>query len=143
MIHTSSSTVRVMVGGDYREQARAWLADDPDADTRAELESLLAAGDDAELAARFGARLQFGTAGLRGELGAGPNRMNRALVRRAAAGLAAYLGPERRVVIGYDHRHKSKDFAHDSAAVMAAAGVRVLVLAGPLPTPILAFAITH
>src|SRR4051812_29830266 len=100
-----------MPAAGYRAQAEAWLAEDPDPDTRAEVEALLAAGDDAALADRFGARLQFGTAGLRGELGAGPNRMNRALVRRAAAGLAGYLGPGRRVVIGYDHRHKSDAFA--------------------------------
>jgi phosphomannomutase len=132
-----------MAAVDHRDEARAWLADDPDPDTRAELESLLASGDDAGLADRFGARLQFGTAGLRGELGAGPNRMNQALVRRAAAGLARYLGPGRRVVIGYDHRHKSRTFAHDSAAVMAAAGLRAVVLPRPLPTPVLAFAIKH
>ena len=143
MIHSSSSTVRVVAGVDYREQARQWLADDPDPDTRAELETLLSAGDEVALADRFSARLQFGTAGLRGELGAGPNRMNRALVRQAAAGLAHHLGSGRRIVIGYDHRHKSKEFAHDSAAVMAAAGLQVMVLPGPLPTPILAFAITH
>src|SRR5882757_5218411 len=100
MIHTSSSTVRVVAGVDYREQARRWFDDDPDVDTRNELEALLSAGDDAALEDRFGARLQFGTAGLRGELGAGPNRMNRALVRQAAAGLAHYLGPGQRVVIG-------------------------------------------
>src|SRR3954471_22635409 len=110
----------------YREQAHEWLGQDPDPETRAELSAMLAAGTD--LADRFGARLQFGTAGLRGELGAGPNRMNRALVRQAAAGLARYLGPGRGVVIGYDHRHKSEDFALDSAAVMAGAGLRVMVL---------------
>lgn len=128
---------------DHTAQARAWLAEDPDPDTRAELESLLRAGDDAAIADRFGARLQFGTAGLRGELGAGPNRMNRALVRRAAAGLARYLGAGRRVVIGYDHRHKSSEFAHDSAAVLAAAGLTVKLLPRPLPTPVLAFAVKH
>jgi len=128
---------------DYQERARAWLADDPDPDTRAEVEQLLATGDDAALADRFGARLQFGTAGLRGEIGAGPNRMNRALVRRAAAGLARYLGPGRRIVIGHDHRHKSEDFARDSAAVMAGAGLRVLLLPRMQPTPLLAFAIKH
>jgi phosphomannomutase len=132
-----------MASSGYRTQAEQWLADDPDPDTRAELEALLAAGDDAALADRFSTRLQFGTAGLRGELGAGPNRMNRALVRRAAAGLARYLGPGRRVVLGYDHRHKSEAFAHDSAAVLAAAGLQVALLPRPLPTPVLAFAIKH
>ena len=72
-------------------EARAWLAEDPDPDTRAELQQLLDTGDADGLSARFATRLQFGTAGLRGELGAGPNRMNRALVRRAAAGFARYL----------------------------------------------------
>ena len=127
----------------WRDAARAWQAEDPDPDTRSELAGLLAAGDDAALADRFGARLQFGTAGLRGELGAGPNRMNRALVRRAAAGLAGYLGRGKKVVIGYDARHKSSDFAHDSAAVLAAAGVDAVLLPRPLPTPVLAFAVRH
>jgi phosphomannomutase len=109
------------------------------------VESLLDAGDAAGLASRFGARLQFGTAGLRGELGAGPNRMNRALVRRAAAGLAAYLRARggRRVVIGYDARHKSREFALDSAAVFAGAGLDALLLPDHLPTPVLAFAVAH
>jgi phosphomannomutase len=129
----------------YIDAARAWLAEDPDPDTRAEVQSLLDAGDDAGLAARFGARLQFGTAGLRGELGAGPNRMNRALVRRAAAGLASYLRERggRRVVIGYDARHKSREFALDSAAVFAGAGLSAMVLPDHLPTPVLAFAVLH
>jgi phosphomannomutase len=109
------------------------------------VQSLLDAGDAAGLASRFGARLQFGTAGLRGELGAGPNRMNRALVRRAAAGLAAYLRARggRRVVIGYDARHKSREFALDSAAVFAGAGLDALLLPDHLPTPVLAFAVAH
>ena len=75
----------------YEAAASQWLAEDPDPDTRAELAALVAAGDTDELADRFSARLQFGTAGLRGALGAGPNRMNRAVVIRAAAGLASYL----------------------------------------------------
>jgi phosphomannomutase len=127
----------------WRDAAWAWQAEDPDPDTRSELAHLLAAADDAALADRFGARLQFGTAGLRGELGAGPNRMNRALVRRAAAGLARYLGRGNKVVIGYDARHKSSEFAHDSAAVFAAAGVDAVILPRPLPTPVLAFAVRH
>ncbi|MGA4839963.1 phospho-sugar mutase [Streptomyces sp. G45] len=132
-------------------RARAWLDEDPDAETRDELAKLIAAADApdvrADLAARFGGTLQFGTAGLRGELGAGPMRMNRSVVIRAAAGLAAYLKGKGHgdglVVIGYDARHKSADFARDTAAVMVGAGLRAAVLPRPLPTPVLAFAIRH
>jgi phosphomannomutase len=128
-------------------RAKAWLAEDPDAETREELAKLIDAGDTAELTARFSGTLQFGTAGLRGELGAGPMRMNRAVVIRAAAGLAAYLKAKGQtdglVVIGYDARHKSADFARDTAAVMTGAGLRAAVLPRPLPTPVLAFAIRH
>ncbi|MFH8614164.1 phospho-sugar mutase [Streptomyces sp. NPDC017979] len=136
---------------DLMERAATWLAEDPDPDTRTELAELIeaarAGGDTAELAARFAGTLQFGTAGLRGELGAGPMRMNRAVVIRAAAGLAAYLKAEGQgdglVVIGYDARYKSADFARDTAAVMVGAGLRAAVLPRPLPTPVLAFAIRH
>lgn len=130
-------------------RARTWLAEDPDADTRDELAKLIDAGDVTELAERFRGTLQFGTAGLRGELGAGPMRMNRAVVIRAAAGLAAYLKANGHtdgtgtVVIGYDARHKSADFARDTAAVMVGAGLKAAVLPRPLPTPVLAFAIRH
>ncbi|AZS85411.1 phospho-sugar mutase [Streptomyces griseoviridis] len=128
-------------------RAQAWLDEDPDPDTRGELAALIKAGDDAELAERFAGTLQFGTAGLRGELGAGPMRMNRSVVIRAAAGLAAHLRAggqgDGLVVIGYDARHKSADFARDTAAVMTGAGLRAAVLPRPLPTPVLAFAIRH
>ncbi|MGW6263019.1 phospho-sugar mutase [Streptomyces sp. NPDC055085] len=128
-------------------RAKAWLAEDPDAETREELAKLVDAEDVTELAARFAGTLQFGTAGLRGELGAGPMRMNRAVVIRAAAGLAAYLKAKGEtgglVVIGYDARHKSADFARDTAAVMTGAGLRAAVLPRPLPTPVLAYAIRH
>ncbi|WP_328553786.1 MULTISPECIES: phospho-sugar mutase [unclassified Streptomyces] len=128
-------------------RAKAWLAEDPDAETRDELAKLVDAEDVTELAARFSGTLQFGTAGLRGELGAGPMRMNRSVVIRAAAGLAAYLKAQGRtgglVVIGYDARHKSADFARDTAAVMTGAGLRAAVLPRPLPTPVLAYAIRH
>jgi len=134
------------VVSDLIERARAWAAEDPDPTTRAELEALLEQGETAELADRFDGTLEFGTAGLRGELGAGSNRMNRVVVIRAAAGLAAYLkdqGADRHasVVIGYDARHNSDVFARDTAEVMTGAGLRALVLPRPLPTPLLAFAI--
>ncbi|MEU3709169.1 phospho-sugar mutase [Streptomyces catenulae] len=125
--------------------AQTWLAEDPDPQTRDELSRLIDAGDLTELADRFAGTLQFGTAGLRGELGAGPMRMNRAVVIRAAAGLAGYLkgrgDGDGLVVIGYDARHMSADFARDTAAVMVGAGLRAAVLPRPLPTPVLAFAI--
>ncbi len=130
------------------EQARAWQAQDPDPVTRDEIDRLLEADDVAELEDRFRERLQFGTAGLRGALGAGPNRMNRVVVAQAAAGLAHYLlehaGDTRpSVVIGYDARHNSDVFARDTAEIAEALGVRAHLLPEPLPTPVLAFAIRH
>ncbi|MEV1166888.1 phospho-sugar mutase [Nonomuraea sp. NPDC049784] len=122
---------------------REWLAQDPDPETRAELSHLLERWDLPALQDRFGAKLEFGTAGLRGELGAGPNRMNRVTVMRAAAGLAKVLGPGKHVVIGYDARHKSDVFARDTAAVLTGAGLHASLLPGPLPTPVLAFAVRH
>ncbi len=112
--------------GSLRASVTAWLADDPDPLTRAELRTVLAAadgGDDqavADLEDRFSGLLEFGTAGLRGALGAGPHRMNRAVVLRAAAGLTAYLQSEcaiaePMVVVGFDARHRSDDFARDTA----------------------------
>jgi len=129
--------------------ARTWLAQDPDPETRAELEALLLGGEDslAELHARFSGRLAFGTAGLRAELGAGPMRMNRVVVGQAAAGLAAYLrsvvpaGGAPSVVIGYDGRRNSDVFARDAAELMAGAGIRVMLLPRALPTPVLAFCV--
>jgi phosphomannomutase len=127
-------------------QAQGWRDDDPDPVTRAEVDELLATGDVAGLQSRFGERLQFGTAGLRGALGAGPNRMNRALVRRATAGVASWLraeGLEGPVVVGLDARHGSRAFADDTAAVLAGAGFPVRLLPRPLPTPVTAFAVRH
>jgi phosphomannomutase len=131
-------------------RVEAWLADEVDDGDAAELRALLADTSEraaAELADRFRGPLAFGTAGLRGPLRAGPNGMNRAVVRRAAAGLAGWLAGQgatgRPVVIGYDGRHRSAEFARDSAAVLAAGGFDARLLPGPLPTPVLAFAVQH
>lgn len=136
--------------------ARAWLAQDPDPETRAELHALIEAAENGDAAAsddladRFAGRLAFGTAGLRGELGAGSNRMNRVLVAQAAAGLAAYVleragsdadAAPPTVVVGYDGRRNSRVFAQDSAELFAGAGLRAILLPRLLPTPVLAFAV--
>ena len=130
--------------------ARAWMAQDPDPVTRSELDALVASAETeapdavAALLSRFDGRLDFGTAGLRGELGGGPTRMNRVLVAQAAAGLAAYLlgrEPHPTVVIGYDGRHNSAVFARDTAEIMQGAGVQATLLPRLLPTPVLAFAV--
>lgn len=134
------------------EQAQRWFEQDPDEETKAELEALIqsagagSAEAEAELVQRFGSRLAFGTAGLRGELGAGTNRMNRVLVSQAAAGLAAWLNQQEitgPVVIGYDGRKNSQIFAQDSAEILAGSGRAVILLPKMLPTPVLAFAVKH
>jgi phosphomannomutase len=132
-------------------RADAWVAEDPDPHTADQLRELMAkvsAGDAAalhELNDAFAGTLEFGTAGLRGRLGPGSNRMNRVVVMRAAAGLASYVRANGgdSIVIGYDARHNSNVFAHDTARVMRGAGVSAMVLPRPLPTPVLAFAIRH
>ena len=129
-----------------RRRATQWLAADPDPETGAELRALLA-GDPVDLERRFEGRLAFGTAGMRGRMGAGPLRMNRVLVRMVAAALAERVLQEREerphVMVGYDARHKSGLFADDTARVLAARRVPVTVLPGPVPTPVLAFAVKH
>ncbi|MFM6962840.1 MAG: phospho-sugar mutase [Micrococcales bacterium] len=129
---------------DLLARATAWAAQDPDAETRAELEALIAAGDTAALQDRMGKRIGFGTAGLRGELGAGSNRMNRVLVAQAAAGIAQYLNAHyssASVVIGFDGRINSDVFAKDSAEIFAAAGIETHLFDQKVPTPVLAFAV--
>src|SRR5580693_65853 len=159
---------------DLRTAVEAWIADDPDAGDRKELQALLdrafagagggvrragdagAADATAELWDRFAGRLRFGTAGLRGAVAAGPNRMNRAVVRAATAAVAGWLlgaetGPDARgagvdareagVVVGCDARHRSADFADEVAGVLAGAGIAVHLLPRPCPTPLLAFAV--
>ncbi len=139
----------------HRELADAWLAEDPDPTTAEELRKLLAACDahDAaalkELAERFTGSLEFGTAGLRGVLGAGPQRMNRVLVRKVTAGLAAYLldnvpdARQRGVVIGRDARRNSEVFAEDTARVLGGAGIKSYLAHRPWPTPTTAWAVTE
>lgn len=129
---------------DFRAVAQRWLEAEPDADMREELTALLAGPDDV-LEARFGGRLEFGTAGLRAAVGAGPLRMNRLVVRQAAAGLADYLlqsqqdTQRRGVIIGHDARRKSDLFAIDTARVFAARGIRAMLFPYYVPTPVLAW----
>ncbi len=138
--------------------ARAFVDEDPDVDSRAELAALIARVDSGEVAAteeltdRFDGHLQFGTAGLRGRIGAGTNRMNRVVVMRAAWGLGHYLlddlgdhgiDAKRGVVIGFDGRRFSRQFAEDSAAVLCGLGIPVQLFDDVQPTPVCAFAIRH
>jgi phosphomannomutase len=131
---------------ELRARAEAWLADDPDPAGRDELRDLIAGlpGTTAELRDRFAGPLTFGTAGLRGRLRAGPNGMNLAVVTRAAAGLVTWLaaeGGQGPLLIGYDARRGSRAFAERTARVATGAGRAAFLLPGPLPTPVLAFAV--
>ena len=123
-------------------EVQAWIADDPDAATTAQLQNWLDTDNQAELQISFNGFLQFGTAGLRGPVRPGPSGMNRAVVGRAAAGIVSYM-KERNltsVVIGRDSRHGSEDYTFETAEIMSGAGMKVFVLPRPLPTPVLAFA---
>jgi phosphomannomutase len=128
------------------QQARSWIEQDPDAETVAELEKLVSESDEAGLADRFGQRIGFGTAGLRGLLGAGPNRMNRVLVAQAAAGISSYLKEnfdDPSVVIGYDARKNSDVFAKDSAQIFAGFGIRAFLFPDLAATPLVAYAVRN
>lgn len=128
------------------EAARAWLAQDPDPSSRTELSALIDSGNVAELAERMGAPLEFGTAGLRGVVGAGLARMNRAVVIRATRGLADWLLSRKvdartlPVVVGFDGRLSSRQFAEDTVGVLVAAGIPVRYFEAPVPTPAVAYA---
>ncbi len=133
---------------DVIEQAKAWLALDPEEEHRNTITGLLQNDDQARLRELFNGRLAFGTAGLRAPLGPGPNRMNRMVVHQTTAGLLRWMaqsGFERpRIVIGYDARHGSFDFANEAAAVIGEAGGEAIISDDVVPTPALAFAIlTH
>jgi phosphomannomutase len=140
-----------VLSDELRSRVTAWIADDPDQRDRQELTDLLHSGGpeaEAELEDRFAGRLEFGTAGLRGAVAAGPSRMNRAVVRATTAALAGWLlsrderlAREHGVVIGCDARHRSEDFAAEAAQVLAGAGIPVWRLPSRQPTPLLAFAI--
>jgi phosphomannomutase len=142
-------TPRNLVPVDLRMRAERWIADDPDPATRDELRGLLAQPDlsTTDLGDRFAGALQFGTAGLRGVIGAGPNRMNRAVVARTTWGLAQELlasvpdAITRGVVVGGDARRMSPEFSEDVAAILAAAGLRVVLFGRPVPTPLVGFAV--
>ena len=125
------------------EEVERWIAEDPDPATQNELRQLLEQRDEENLRSCFSGFLEFGTAGLRGPLGPGPSRMNRAVVTKTAAGLAQYMQKNslRSVVIGRDARYGSEDFTRDTAEIMQGAGFEVFVLPRPLPTPVLAFAV--
>ncbi|KHL01211.1 phospho-sugar mutase [Sinomonas humi] len=141
---------------ELRARAEAWAASDPDPETAAQLRAILeqaAEGQAAasqELADAFGGTLEFGTAGLRAAMGPGPNRMNRVVVRRAAAGFAQFLlervsgdpsGDRPRAVVGFDARKNSHAFALETAAIFTAAGIQTFLLPAALPTPVLAYAL--
>ena len=126
-----------------------WLARDPDPESRSELQGLIDAGDEEELARRFARRLEFGTAGLRGVVGAGPGMMNRLVIRETSAGLGSYLlrevadAAQRGVVVAYDGRPDSCQFARDAASVFAALGITVHFTEAVAATPVAAFGVVQ
>ena len=134
-----------MITAELRAEVENWIALDPDPVTRETLRAWLHSDNEEELRSAFSGFLQFGTAGLRGPIGPGPSRMNRAVVGRAAAGIARYMKARglTSVVIGRDARHGSEDFTQESAEIFSGAGLTVYILPRPLPTPVLAYAVRH
>jgi phosphomannomutase len=132
-----------VISADLKLEITEWIKHDPDLKTAKQLQQWLDQGDEEKLTAAFNGFLQFGTAGLRGPIGPGPSCMNRAVVSRAAAGIAAFMKQHglKSVVIGRDARHGSAEFAKDSAEILAGAGFKTYVLPRELPTPVLAFAV--
>ena len=132
-----------MIPEKLRLEVEAWIADDPDEKTRSQLQHWLDIGAETELSSCFQGFLEFGTAGLRGALGPGPSRMNRAVVSKTAYGLTQFMLKSglKSIVIGRDARYGSEDFTRDTAEIMSGAGFQVFVLPRPLPTPVLAFAV--
>src|SRR3569623_1368832 len=149
-----SGSERTALHPPFREAAEAWLSEDPDPKTAAELRALIERADTGDAKAQrelhesFDGQLEFGTAGLRGILGPGPQKMNRVLVRKVTAGRGAYLRANvpdvatRGVLIGHDSRHNSRVFAEDTARVLAGAGIKALLAPRPWPTPTTAWAVT-
>jgi phosphomannomutase len=129
----------------FRAEVEKWIDEDPDLVTKQRLQDLLDSGDESELRSCFAGFLEFGTAGLRGPLGPGPSRMNRAVVTKTAAGIATYMRRHgmTSVVIGRDARYGSEDFTRDTAEIMMGAGFTTYVLPRPLPTPVLAYAVRN
>ncbi len=131
------------------KKVTSWLEKDPDPKTRQELQTLIDQQQWNEIEERFKSRLEFGTAGLRGKVGCGPNRMNRLVIQETAAGLGAYLikqvenAQQRGVVIGYDGRPDSQQFAQDTASVLTALGIKVYLTHQVAPTPVVAFGVNH
>ena len=131
---------------DLTTAAKAWIAADPDPITSAELAHLVESNDKEALTLAMGTSLEFGTAGIRGKVGPGSGQMNRAVVIRTTSGLADFLVsrhdgiPTQPVVVGFDARPTSRQFAEDTAGVLAAAGIRVVYFPNFAPTPIVAFA---
>lgn len=134
-----------MIDAALRAEVEKWIVEDPDSKTRHQLQDLLDSGDETALRSCFSGFLEFGTAGLRGPLGPGPSRMNRAVVTKTAAGIATYMNKHglKSIVIGRDARYGSEDFTRDTAEIMMGAGFTTYVLPRPLPTPVLAYAVRN